>query len=174
VTHTHTHIHTHTHRQSTLGKYMVNIRAGVVDPDPVASASYCRIRIHNFPFGEIASVIERPDQGHLYPLGEPRDTCHSQGANLRPPAPQARTLPNELCRQLICWLFGTSTWPGGGRYIRPPQYKKVKQPPPPLFPDSVSASGIRDLGSGMKKIRIREKLAGSAPLVCIFIYRRVD
>jgi hypothetical protein len=45
--------------------------------------------------------IERPDQGHLYPLGEPRDTCHSRGANLRPPAPQARTLPKELSRQLI-------------------------------------------------------------------------
>ena len=56
-------------------------------------------------------IIERPDQGHLYPLGEPRDTCHSRCANLRPPAPQARALPKELSRQLICWLFGTSTWP---------------------------------------------------------------
>jgi hypothetical protein len=66
-------------------------------------------------------IIERPDQGHLYPLGEPRDTCHSRCANLRPPAPQARALPKELSRQLICWLFGTSTWPEGRRYIRPPQ-----------------------------------------------------
>ncbi len=47
------------------------------------------------------SFIERPDQGHLYPLGEPRDTCHSRGANLRPPAPQASALPKELSRQLI-------------------------------------------------------------------------
>jgi hypothetical protein len=45
--------------------------------------------------------IERPDQGHLYPLGEPRDKCHSRGANLRPPAPQASALPKELSRQLI-------------------------------------------------------------------------
>ena len=45
--------------------------------------------------------IERPDQGHLYPLEEPRDTCHSRGANLRPPAPQASALPKELSRQLI-------------------------------------------------------------------------
>jgi hypothetical protein len=34
------------------------------------------------------TTIERPDQGHLYPLGEPRDTRHSQGTNLRPPAQQ--------------------------------------------------------------------------------------
>ncbi len=47
------------------------------------------------------TTIERPDQGHLYPLGEPRDTCHSRGANLGRPAPQARTLPKELSRQLI-------------------------------------------------------------------------
>ena len=47
------------------------------------------------------TTIERPDQGHLYPLGEPRDTCHSRGANLRPPAPQASALPKELSRQLI-------------------------------------------------------------------------
>jgi hypothetical protein len=47
------------------------------------------------------TTIERPDQGHLYPLGEPRDTCHSRGANLRTPALQARTLPKELSRQLI-------------------------------------------------------------------------
>jgi hypothetical protein len=47
------------------------------------------------------TTVKRPDQGHLYPLGEPRDTCHSRGANLRPPAPQARTLPKELSRQLI-------------------------------------------------------------------------
>ncbi len=47
------------------------------------------------------TTIERPDQGHLYPLGEPRDTCHSRGANLWPPAPQASALPKELSRQLI-------------------------------------------------------------------------
>jgi hypothetical protein len=47
------------------------------------------------------STIERPDQGHLYHLGEPRDMCHCRCANLRPPAPQARTLPKELTRQLI-------------------------------------------------------------------------
>jgi hypothetical protein len=47
------------------------------------------------------TTIERPDQGHLYPLGEPCDTCHSRGANLRHPAPQARALPKELSRQLI-------------------------------------------------------------------------
>ncbi len=52
-------------------------------------------------FVENLSIIERPDQGHLYPLGEPRDTCHTWGVNLRPPAPQARTPPKELSRQLI-------------------------------------------------------------------------
>jgi hypothetical protein len=62
--------------------------------------------------------IERPDQGHLYPLGEPRDTCHSRGANLRPPAPQARALPKELSRQLIAGyselLLGASGRPPQG------------------------------------------------------------
>ena len=52
------------------------------------------------------SCIERLDQGHLYSLGERRDK-HVTG----PPAPQAATLPKELSRQLISWLFGTSTWP---------------------------------------------------------------
>ncbi len=56
--------------------------------------------------------IERPDQGHLYPLGEPRD------ANLRPPAPQASTLPKELSRQLIAGyselLLGASGRPPQG------------------------------------------------------------
>jgi hypothetical protein len=33
------------------------------------------------------------------------------GRDLRPPAPQADALPKELSRQLISWLFGTSTWP---------------------------------------------------------------
>ncbi len=42
----------------------------------------------------------------------PRQTCHSRGANLRSPALQAATLPKELSRQLIPWLFGNSTWPG--------------------------------------------------------------
>ena len=42
----------------------------------------------------------------------PRQTCHGRGANLRPPAQQAAALPKELSRQLIRWLFGTSTWPG--------------------------------------------------------------
>ena len=64
------------------------------------------------------TTIERPDQGHLYPLGEPRDTCHSRGANLRPPAPQASTLPKELSRQLIAGyselLLGASGRPPQG------------------------------------------------------------
>ncbi len=38
----------------------------------------------------------------------PRQTCHGRGANLRPPAKQAATLPKKLSRQLIRWLFGTS------------------------------------------------------------------
>jgi hypothetical protein len=50
-------------------------------------------------------VIERLDQGHLYPLGERQD-IHV----LRPPAPQAAALPKELSRQLIRWLFGPSIW----------------------------------------------------------------
>jgi hypothetical protein len=51
-------------------------------------------------------TIERLDQGHLYPLGERRDKPPP------PPAPQADALPKELSRQLISWLFGTSTWAG--------------------------------------------------------------
>ncbi len=66
----------------------------------------------------INQSIERPDQGHLYPLGEPRDTCHSRGANLRPPAPQASALPKELSRQLIAGyselLLGASGRPPQG------------------------------------------------------------
>ncbi len=53
--------------------------------------------------------IEKLDQGHLYPLEEHRDKPRQGGANLRPPAPQAATLPEELSRQFIRWLFGAST-----------------------------------------------------------------
>jgi hypothetical protein len=41
--------------------------------------------------------------------------------NLQPPVPQAATLPKELSRQLIRWLFGTSTWPESGYTARPLQ-----------------------------------------------------
>jgi hypothetical protein len=51
----------------------------------------------------------------------PRQTCHGRGANLRPPAPQADALPKELSRQLISWLFGTSTWPEAGAAFGPLQ-----------------------------------------------------
>jgi hypothetical protein len=40
----------------------------------------------------------------------PRQTCHGRGANLRHHALQAAALPKELSKQLIRWLFGTSTW----------------------------------------------------------------
>ncbi len=49
----------------------------------------------------------------------PRQTCHGRGANLRPPAPQADALPKELSRQLISWLFRTSTWPEAGAAFGP-------------------------------------------------------
>jgi hypothetical protein len=49
----------------------------------------------------------------------PRQTCHRRGTNLRPPAPQADDLPKELSRQLISWLFGTSTWPEAGAAFGP-------------------------------------------------------
>ncbi len=52
----------------------------------------------------------------------PRQTCHGHGANLRPPASQAAPLPKELSRQLIRWLFGTSTWPGAGGVRDPLQF----------------------------------------------------
>jgi hypothetical protein len=64
------------------------------------------------------TTIERLDQGHLYPLGERRD---SRGANLRHLTPQATTLPKELSRQLIRWLFGTSTCPESAYQGRPLQ-----------------------------------------------------
>ncbi len=50
--------------------------------------------------------MERLDQDHLYPLGEHRDKQVTGGAHST----------KELSRQLICWLFGTSIWPGGERY----------------------------------------------------------
>ncbi len=62
--------------------------------------------------------IERLDQGHLYPLGEhPGDTSSLPSPGIEPGshASQAGTLPKELSRQLIHWLFGTSSWPGGER-----------------------------------------------------------
>ncbi len=68
-------------------------------PHCTAYTVYQRLLVSQFE--KIEKSIERPDQGHLYPLGEPRDTCHSRGANLRPPAPQASALPKELSRQLI-------------------------------------------------------------------------
>ncbi len=61
--------------------------------------------------------IERLDQGHLYPLGERRDK-HVTG-EARTSAPQADALPKELSRQLISWLFGTSTWPEAGAAFGP-------------------------------------------------------
>jgi hypothetical protein len=55
-------------------------------------------------------IIERLDQGHLYPLGERRDKRVTGGAQTSAPsAPQADALPKELSRQLISWLFGAST-----------------------------------------------------------------
>ncbi len=73
-------------------------------------------------------TIERLDQGHLYPLGRRRQTCHGRGANLRPPV-KANALPKELSRQLISWLFGASTWPSsmttfGPLHGRPSAYAK--------------------------------------------------
>ncbi len=66
--------------------------------------------------------IERLDQGHLYPLGERRDKHVTGGArNSAPPAPQADALPKELSRQLISWLFGTSTWTEAGAAFGPLQ-----------------------------------------------------
>ncbi len=59
------------------------------------------LRVQVFSNDDGVTTLERPDQGHLNPLGEPRDTCHSRGTNLRPPAMQVRTLPKELSRQLI-------------------------------------------------------------------------
>jgi hypothetical protein len=71
-------------------------------------------------FTILKGVIERLDQG----LSSRRATCrttngHGRGANLRTPAPQAATLPKELSRQLISWLFGTSTWPEAGAAFGP-------------------------------------------------------
>jgi hypothetical protein len=37
--------------------------------------------------------------------------------------PQAATLPKELSRQLISWLFGTSSWPEAGAAFGPLQYQ---------------------------------------------------
>jgi hypothetical protein len=41
------------------------------------------------------------------------------GREPRTPAPPAATLPKELSRQLISWLFGTSTWPEAGAAFGP-------------------------------------------------------
>jgi hypothetical protein len=41
------------------------------------------------------------------------------GRGSPPPAPQADALPKELSRQLISWLFRTSTWPEAGAAFGP-------------------------------------------------------
>jgi hypothetical protein len=59
--------------------------------------------------------IERLDQGHLYPLGERRDKHVTGGARISALLHRRRTLYlDSLSRQLISWLFGTSTWPEAG------------------------------------------------------------
>jgi hypothetical protein len=55
-------------------------------------------------------LIEDHDQGHLYTnLEVPRLTCPGRGSN---PASRAGSEHSrkEPSRQLICWLFGTTTW----------------------------------------------------------------
>jgi hypothetical protein len=52
---------------------------------------------------------------------------HGRGASLRTPAPKAATLPKELSRQLISWLFGTSTWPEAGAAFGPLQCGHCEQ-----------------------------------------------
>ena len=47
---------------------------------------------------------------------------YGRGANLRTPAPQAATLPKELSRQLISWIFRASTWPSPTTTFGPLQY----------------------------------------------------
>jgi hypothetical protein len=81
-------------------------------PEPLAS-----LRVLNHVR---VTTIEKLDQGHLYPLGE-RHAGQTMVTNLRTPAPQAATLPKELSRQLISWLFGTSTWPEAGAAFGPLQ-----------------------------------------------------
>jgi hypothetical protein len=44
------------------------------------------------------------------------------GARTSTPAPQAATLPKELYRQLISWLFGASTWASSTTTFGPLQY----------------------------------------------------
>jgi hypothetical protein len=68
-------------------------------------------RLHNM------CTIERLDQGHLYPnLEVPGLTCPGRESN--PGFPRGK----EPSRQLICWLFGTSTWAEAGCTTRPLQY----------------------------------------------------
>ncbi len=58
----------------------------------------------NLTFSKI-STIEDHDQGHLYTnLEVPRLTCPGRGSN--PGLPHGK----HLDMQLICWLFGTTTW----------------------------------------------------------------
>ncbi|MFN9908603.1 MAG: hypothetical protein ACK56F_21165, partial [bacterium] len=66
----------------------------------------------------------------LYPLGEHHagQTCHGRGANLSTPAPHAATLPKELSRQLIRWLFRTSTWAEASCTTGPLQYHYKNSP----------------------------------------------
>jgi hypothetical protein len=54
----------------------------------------------------------------MYSVESPwRQTLSMPPLEIEPgsPASQAGTLPKELSRQLIHWLFGTSDWPGGER-----------------------------------------------------------
>jgi hypothetical protein len=69
------------------------------------------------------SCIERLDQGHIYPLGEHRDKHVTVGARTYDPLHRRRPL-KELSRQLIHWLFGTSTWPESGSTARPLQLEQ--------------------------------------------------
>jgi hypothetical protein len=60
-----------------------------------------------------------PDQGHLYPLLEvPGLTCPGRGST-RASRVGSNHSRKEPSRQLICWLFGTTTWAEAGATSRP-------------------------------------------------------
>jgi hypothetical protein len=63
------------------------------------------------------TLIERLDQGHLYPQGERQDKHVTVRARISDR--RAAALPKRLSKQLIRLLFGTSTWPESGYTARP-------------------------------------------------------
>jgi hypothetical protein len=65
----------------------------------------------------------------------------SQAGRERPPAPQA----DALSRQLISWLFGTSTWPEAGAAFGPLQYCIIP-PTGYLFDNIFFSTAIEMLG----------------------------